>query len=187
MRTDPSADATMPRALTELLDKQAIHELIHAYANAADRRDHARMRQLYHPDAIDEHGRFSAGPARDFIDRLPQMQADMLILQHHITTVNLKLDGDRAEGEVYVIAFHKIDDGQGGVDMLVHGRYLDKYEKRGGVWKFSHRVIVADWLYPAEPSRVDLDHPFLAGAHIGHPGPDDPSYAFFTFLRRGHR
>lgn len=63
----------------------------------------------------------------------------------------------------------------------------DKYEKRDGVWKFSQRATVADRAYPAAPSAVNLDHPFLAGAHIGRPGPEDPSYAFFSRLKRGGR
>ena len=42
--------------LQALLDKQAIHDLIHAYCNAADRRDLDKMRALYHEDAIDDHG-----------------------------------------------------------------------------------------------------------------------------------
>jgi ketosteroid isomerase-like protein len=173
--------------LQALLDKQAIHELIHAYCNAADRHDHDKMRALYHEDAIDDHGHFAKGPAMDFIDRLPEIQKSMEILHHNVTTVNLKLDGDRAEGEVYIIAFHKVKDGGKGFDVLIGGRYFDKYEKRDGVWKFSHRAIVADWAYPATPSAVNLEHPFLAGAHIGKPGPADPSYGFFSLLKRGER
>lgn len=178
---------TREQQLDELLDKQAIHELINAYCNAADRHDHGKMRTLYHEDAIDEHGHFSKGPAMDFIDRLPEIQKDMEILHHNVTTVNLKLNGDKAEGEVYIIAFHKVKDGSKGFDVLIGGRYFDKYEKRDGVWKFSHRAIVADWAYPTTPSAVNLDHPFLAGAHIGKPGPEDPSYKFFSFFKWGER
>lgn len=175
------------RALDELLDKQAIHELINAYCNAADRHDHDKMRALYHEDAIDDHGIYSRGPAMDFIDKLPQIQAAIEILHHNVTTVNLSLDGDRAEGEVYILAFHKVKDDNGGFDMLIGGRYFDKYEKRDGVWKFSHRSIVADWAYPAAPSAVNLAHPMLDGAHIGCPGEADPSYGFFHLLKRGRR
>ncbi|MEV0830141.1 nuclear transport factor 2 family protein [Nonomuraea rubra] len=182
-----SQQADRERRLDEFLDKQAIRELVHAYANAADRRDQDKMRALYHDDAIDEHGPFSQGSAMEFIDRLPEIQAGMRILQHHVTTMNVKLDGDRAEGEVYVIAFHQVDDGGKGVDVLVNGRYLDKYEKRDGVWKFAHRAIVADWVYVTEPSAVDLAHPFAAGAHVGRSGQDDHSYRFFELLRRGER
>jgi hypothetical protein len=179
--------ATRERLLDELLDKQAVHELIHAYCNAADRHDHAKMRQLYHEDAIDEHGHFSRGPAHEFIDKLPEIQANMAILQHNVTTVNLKLDGDRGEGEVYVIAFHQVRDGDRLYDVLIGGRYFDKYEKRAGVWKFSHRSVVADWGYVADPTAVRLDHPFMTGALIGKPGPVDPSYGFFSKLQRGQR
>lgn len=181
------ATKTREQQLDELLDREAIRELIMAYCNAADRHDHVRMRALYHEDAIDDHGHFACGPAMDFIDKLPEIQAGMAILHHNVTTVNLKLDGDRAEGEVYILAFHKVKDEHDGYDVLIGGRYFDKYEKRGGVWKFSHRAIVADWAYPTSPSAVRLDHPFLAGAHIGKPGRDDPSYAFFSLLKRGER
>lgn len=183
----------LERRLQELLDKQALMELINAYCNAADRHDNDKMRALYHPDALDDHGSFSQGPAMDFIDNLPRIQAPMLILQHHVTTVNLKLDGDYAEGEVYVIAFHQVrrDDAGAGqpdaFDLLIGGRYFDKYEKRDGVWKFLHRSVVADWAHVHEPSQVNLEHPILAGSHFGRPGPGDPSYAFFSLLRRGER
>lgn len=178
----------LEQQLQELLDKQALTELINAYCNAADRHDNEKMRALYHPDAIDEHGSFSQGPAMDFIDRLPQIQQPMLILQHNITTVNFKLNGSYAEGEVYVIAFHKIrkDDGTA-FDLLIGGRYFDKYAKRDGVWKFLHRAVVADWAQVNEVSQVNLDHPILAGSYFGKPGPTDPSYAFFSLFKWGER
>jgi hypothetical protein len=178
----------LEQQIRELLDKQALTELIHAYCNAADRHDNDKMRTLYHPDAIDEHGSFSQGSAMDFIDRLPQIQQPMQILQHHVTTTNLKLAGDYAEGEIYVLAFHKIrKDDSSSFDLLIGGRYFDKYAKRDGTWKFLHRSVVADWAHVHEPSQVDLEHPILAGSYFGKPGPTDPSYAFFSLLQRGVR
>lgn len=168
-----------------LLDKQAITELVHAYCNAADRHDHDKLRQLYHPDAIDDHGGFFKGLAMDFIDRLPEIQAPMAILHHNVTTLNIALDGDYGEGEVYVLAFHQVRTDDGTLDLLIGGRYLDRYEKRGGTWKFAERAVLADWATVTQPSAVRLDHPMLAGSHIGTPGPDDPSHGFFRLLRRG--
>ena len=89
---------TREQQLDELLDKQAIYELIMAYCNAADRHDHVKMRTLYHEDAIDDHGHFAKGLAMEFIDKLPEIQKAMEFLHHNVTTVNLKLAGDRAEG-----------------------------------------------------------------------------------------
>ncbi len=91
-------NADMIAQLQQLLDKQAIVELVHTYCNAADRRDYAKMRALYHDDATDNHGGFFQGLAADFIAQLPAIQATMLILHHNITTMNIKLDGDRGEG-----------------------------------------------------------------------------------------
>lgn len=170
-----------------LLEKQAIQELIHAYCNAADRRDQDKMRSLYHPDAIDDHGGFFQGLAMEFIDRLPDIQAPMEILHHNVTTVNIKLDGDYAEGEVYVLAFHKVKTDDEPFDLLIGGRYFDKYEKRDGVWKFSHRAVVADWVNVHNPSIVDLNSPIIEGSRLGKAGTDDPSYEFFSLLRRGQR
>ncbi|AYJ87032.1 nuclear transport factor 2 family protein [Sphingomonas paeninsulae] len=172
-------------ALQDLIDKEAIRTLISAYCNAADRHDHVKMRSLYHEDAIDDHGAMSSGPAMDFIDRLPEIQASMEILHHNVTTINIAIDGDYAEGEVYLLALHRVKGPDGPFDVLVGGRYFDKYERRDGKWKFAHRAIVADWANIHSPSIVDLNHPFLTGAHIGKPGLADPSYDFFRLLGRG--
>jgi len=173
--------------LNGLLDKRAIEELIHAYCNAADRRDQEKMRSLYHADAIDDHGGFFQGPAMDFIDKLPEIQAPMEILHHNITTVNIKVEGNYAEGEVYVLAFHKVKTEAEPFDLLIGGRYLDKYEKHDGVWKFSHRAVVADWVNVHNPSIVDLQNPIIEGSRLGAAGADDPSYDFYSLFKRGQR
>ncbi|HET8707572.1 MAG TPA: nuclear transport factor 2 family protein, partial [Pseudomonadales bacterium] len=144
-------DALMDQ-LQALLDKQAITELVHAYCSAADRRDYDKLRALYHEDAIDDHGGFYKGLAMDFIDQLPAIQANMEILHHNATTINIKLNGNQAEGEVYVLAFHKVKTENGAFDLLIGGRYLDRYEKRNGIWKFSHRAVLADWVNVHDPS-----------------------------------
>src|SRR3546814_3731238 len=64
--------------------------------------DFDKMRALYHDDAIDEHGKFAKGPASEFLNKLPEIQAPMAVLHHNVTTINLKLDGVRAEGEIYL-------------------------------------------------------------------------------------
>jgi ketosteroid isomerase-like protein len=177
----------MEAALQTLLDKQAIRELLAAYFNAADRHDNEKMRSLYHEDAIDDHGVFFKGLAMEFVDKLPEIQVPMEILHHNMTTANIKVEGDYAEGEIYVLAFHKVKGENGSFDLLIGGRYFDKYEKRDGVWKFAHKAVVADWATVTDPSAVDLLHPLLEGSYIGKPGEADPSYDFFTLLRRGER
>ncbi|MBN7798909.1 nuclear transport factor 2 family protein [Parahaliea mediterranea] len=180
--SDPSP---LDPRLEALLDKQAITELVYAYCNAADRHDNDKMRSLYHEDAIDEHGQFFQGPAMEFIDALPGIQENMLILHHNVTTLNIVLDGDRAEGEVYILAFHQVAVDGGAMDVLIGGRYFDKYEKRDGVWKYTHRAVVADWVKVDPETTVDLEHPMIEGSRIGTPGQADPSYSFFEIFNWG--
>ena len=172
-------------AIQQMLDKQAIMDLLNAYCNAADRHDNIKMRSLYHEDATDDHGSFFQGLAMDFIDKLPEIQGPMKILHHNMTTVNIKLDGDYAEGEVYILAFHQVETEQGLIDLLIGGRYFDSYTKRDGVWKFSSRAISADWANWHQPSIVNLSNPIIDGAHIGKPGPDDPSYGIYKLFKFG--
>ena len=60
-----------PPELQELIDKQAIRDLLAAYFTAADRHDNVKMAALYHDDATDDHGSFFKGLAKDFVATLP--------------------------------------------------------------------------------------------------------------------
>lgn len=171
-------------ALQCLLDKEAIRELVHLYCRAADRKDVALMRSLYHEDATDDHGGFFSGPVSEFFQQLPAIQAPMTILHHNVTTHNIELNGDTAEGEVYILAFHQVKTDTGLLDLLVGGRYLDRYEKRDGTWKFSHRAVLADWVQANDPSTVDLEHPIIKGSNIGRGDGQDPSYTILTGFKR---
>jgi hypothetical protein len=180
-------DADLQAALKHLVDRNAITELVHAYARAADRRDQSTMRALYHDGATDDHGGFFKGLAEDFIKALPQIQAPMQILHHNVTTTNIAIEHDDAEGEIYVLAYHKVatvnDSGASGtLDLLIGGRYLDRYQKRHGLWKFTHRAVLADWATVNDPSVVDLSHPLLQGSYFGKPDHRDPAHEFFKLL-----
>jgi hypothetical protein len=88
---------------------------------------------------------------------------------------------------VYILAFHQVNTDDSPVDLLIGGRYFDRYEKRSGVWKFAHRAVVADWARVDSPSTVTLEHPMIEGSYIGRPGPEDPSYGFFRLFKWGQR
>jgi hypothetical protein len=103
-------------------------------------------------------------------------------MQRNITTVNFAISGDRAEGEIYTVATHTFIAGDRDVDVVVGGRYLDKYEKRDDTWKFIERTIVTDWAHVNDPSLVDLSHPITRDTLKGSPDADDPSQRFFSLL-----
>ncbi len=177
-RVDVSSDALLP----EMVDEFQLQKLVHSYSRAVDRGDIAALRGLYHHDARDDHGAFSAGAVEDFFQELAAARPYLRAMQHHITTVNFAVDGDHAEGEIYNIATHTFMAGDRDVDVIVGGRYLDKYEKRNDTWKFVERKIVTDWANVDDPSRLDISHPITRGTPRGAPDANDPSYQFFSIL-----
>jgi len=168
--------------LQEMLDEFQLRKLVHGYCRAVDHGDDAQLRSLYHHDADDDHGGFSTGSADDFFEALTAARPYLRSMQHNVTTVNFAIDGNRAEGEVYTIATHTFVVGDRDVDVIVGGRYLDRYEKRDGTWKFTERKIVTDWAHVNDPSSVDLSHPITKDTPRGAPDASDPSHQFFSLL-----
>lgn len=171
--------------LQEMLDEFALRKLVHLYCRAVDRGDLEAVRELYHPDAEDQHGAFSSGSIDDFLVRLARTRPHLRSMQHHITTTNFAIHGDSAEGEIYSIATHVFATKKGETEVIVGGRYLDKYEKRSSTWKFIERAIVTDWAHVHDPSSVDLSHSMVRDSPKGSLGPDDPSFQFFSLLGKG--
>lgn len=167
----------------EMLDEYALRKLVHRYCRAVDRGDVDTLRSLYHADADDHHGSFSSGSVETLLRALADTRPYIRSMQHHITTTNFAISGDIAEGEIYSIATHSFATKTGETEVIVGGRYLDKYEKRNGTWKFVTRCIVTDWAHVNDPSAVDVSHPITRGTPRGRPGPDDPSHEFFELLR----
>jgi hypothetical protein len=171
----------------EMLDEYALRKLVHRYCRAVDRGDLDTLRDLYHPGAEDSHGSFSSGSVETFVRTLAETRPYIRSMQHHITTTNFAISGNVAEGEIYSIATHSFAAGEGETEVIVGGRYLDRYEKRDDTWKFTTRCIVTDWAHVNDPSAVELSHPITRDTARGHPGPDDPSREFFSLLKPAER
>ncbi|OBK13645.1 nuclear transport factor 2 family protein [Mycobacterium asiaticum] len=173
---------TTDAALQEMIDEFALRKLVHAYCRAVDRGDIAGLRNLYHQDAQDSHGGFSAGTAEQFLQQLTDSRPHIRMMQHHITTMNFAIAGDCAEGEIYSLAVHTLIGRSRDIDLIIGGRYLDKYEKRSDAWKFTERTIVTDWARVSDPSAMDLSHPITKDTLKGSMDADDPSFQFFALL-----
>lgn len=132
--------------MQEAADRMEIVDLVARYCRGIDRRDFELVRSLYWDDATDDHGAYYCGPPDGYVDWLPGAMEGLDCTIHAIHNSLIVIDGDYAEGEHQVNAFHrtKAPDRQ---ELIILGRYLDKYEKRGGIWKFSHRQILFDHGY----------------------------------------
>lgn len=135
------------RALDALLSKQAISELLCRYCRGIDRCDPATLKSAYWPDATETHGTFN-GNAWEFADYMTDnMRTNMKRSHQQIgnAAIEIEADGIHARGETYVTGFMHVDGPDGMMDMIVGGRYLDRYERRGDEWRILDRVYVLDW------------------------------------------
>jgi hypothetical protein len=159
--------------LREVIDRWKISDVLTRYCRALDRCDLDLMKQVYWPDAIDDHGIF-CGNAHEFAEMIIREIAIWFEMSMHaITNVHIELDGDIAYTEAYLISYCKVrnDPGKiegvfgptylqqlGGVegakghDFLYGGRYVDRLQRRDGIWRIAKRKVLMDW-NRSEPSR----------------------------------
>ncbi|MFT4054140.1 MAG: nuclear transport factor 2 family protein [Novosphingobium sp.] len=173
-------------ALTQLLDKDALRDLATRYARAIDRRDPDLLRSVYHEDAIDDHGVVFCDHAATFVARQPEIMAPFAITAHYLCNQSYRIDGDRADGEIYFIAYHRTVEEEAEADvkhLIVNGRYLDNYERRAGIWKIAHRRLVWDAFITLDAAASDLAQ--LAALGVAGTTADDRSYAALPLMGRG--
>jgi SnoaL-like domain len=166
--------------LALMVARDELHQLVNAYCRAVDRADYETLRGLYHPEATDSHGSFSAGGVDQFIAQLRAAEPYVRVSQHNITTTNFVVEGDTARGEIYCLVFHTFVGPEHDIDVIIGGRYLDEYTRYEGRWTFSQRTIVADWAYQNDPSQLNFGHPSTRGSLRGEPGQADPSVGLFA-------
>ena len=159
-----------------LADKLECTELVTRLARGIDRCDADIVRACFHSDATDDHGAFK-GTADEFVNWVMPVLDTMKRTQHVIGQCLIEAAGDLAAGESYFVAHHTIAAPDGEVFMIAAGRYLDRFERRDGTWKISHRHAVYDWNSAAPStdawSRNDPENPSVYGER-GHA---DASYA----------
>lgn len=162
------------RCLQELWDHHEIRQVILRLGRATDRRDADAIRACYHADAVDDHGAFR-GSAAEFAEWVPKTLAIFAATQHFLAPPRIELAGDAARCETYCTAHHVFpaDDPGGARDSVMGLRYLDRFERRDGVWRIARRTCVWDYSYivPAGDRW-----PFGPDYRLGRPDGSDPSY-----------
>lgn len=156
--------------------KDEIRELLARYCRAIDRCDAALLAEIYHPDAIDDHGLPGVDPSAAAFRAavLPLLEESWVSTHHLIGSSAIEVLGKKAFAETYVIAHHVRNPDPSGKVLLdiVGARYIDRFEERGDGWRIAHRVVATDWR-----DSQELDDALDLGGHTGRRGPEDPVYA----------
>ena len=176
--------SSLENKLGELMDREAIREVIHRYCQAVDRCDLAMLKSCYHPDGFDDHG-FFAGNAHEFAEYVIPVLEQIDSSVHAITNTRIEIQGERAACQSQWSVIHRLRREKGFADFWHQGRYLDVFEKRDGEWRILHRVLANDfdrWIETIDVATlVSAAAPQNASLR-GCRGTDDPSYLGFGLL-----
>lgn len=178
-RSDPHEDTS--RVIDAVVSRQQIADLTLAYCRGVDRADEALLKSIFHDDSVVVSGAFNGNGQQFASEICGIVRAVFDQTFHSIANQWIEVTGDTAVGETYVIAVSTMTDlDRGKSEMLSGGRYLDRFTRRDGIWKFAARTFVSDW------SRVDKTGCDLQG-DMGHAsdlqgkqGPDDPVYSMWN-------
>ncbi|HEY6792082.1 MAG TPA: nuclear transport factor 2 family protein [Trebonia sp.] len=135
-----------------LADERALGRLTEEYARATDRRELAAAASLFTEDGTltlfmdgaesrptgHHQGRAAVEAAIATVTRFDATT-------HFLGQRTFEVDGDRARGETYCLAYHVRKRHGRQVNVLLAVRYLDTCVRRDGQWLFSERAIIADW------------------------------------------
>ena len=145
--------------IQDLLDKEAIRDVINHLMRSLDRMDRGLMRSVYWPEAIEEHqdpefpvffSDAEKNPAPATYNEFPCQAmggfATLRSTQHRVSNVIIDLvDEHSANAESYVWAFHLVGEGKEAREVTLYGRMLFNFEKRGDEWRVLRRHTIFDW------------------------------------------
>ncbi len=142
-----------------LEDREAIRDIIGAYAHAIDRRRWQMMDHLFHDDAEFAFGTL-VGDWKSFVDQARAVIDPCRATQHQLGQIIFGFEGDTVcHTETYMTAMHTIPPGYPATDIfpakdevysaVIAGRYVDRFEKRAGAngaeWRIAKRTGLYDW------------------------------------------
>lgn len=132
--------------MQELVDRGQIGDLLAAYATALDTRDWDALGRVFAPGASCDYGSLGSPSGVGEITSLVRSTLDGLdATQHLIGNVTVKVDGDQATAECYLIAQHIRAGAPGGDHYLIGGRYSDRMVRTPDGWRISHRTLHRMW------------------------------------------
>ena len=135
----------------EAADRQAIRDLVDAWARCADRRRPADQAALFTARSPSTRAtRVPPTPAQRLQGYGEMAEAFKVLDAYGVTThfngqSTVQLDGDRASGETYCLAHHVWEEDAQRTLSVLSIRYLDTFVRQEGGWCFAERRLINDW------------------------------------------
>lgn len=150
--------------LDELVAKDAIREQIYNYGRGLDRMDKDLAYRVWHADGTANYIGTYEGTGAGFVDSVWSYHQTLMAHSHHITNVLIKVDGNTAVSESYVLASLQAQPQEDRTTTrLYRSRYADRWSKRDGRWAIDRRVAIGDFVTehegtsPSQPTEGRRD------------------------------
>ena len=164
----------MDPKLQRLLDRQDIMDCVTRFSRGMDRFDRELFLSAFHADATIAAGSFVGGPVALY-DWARELHAQGQTATHHdLLNHSCEIAGDSAHTETY---YQFVGRNRDETNWIAGGRYIDRLERRAGVWRIALRTNVIEWsgMLPTTPIPfADLPDIHVNGAPSRSPA--DPSY-----------
>jgi SnoaL-like protein len=159
----PGGDHARVSAMRDLEDHLEIGALVQNWALWRDAGEWEKLRTTFHPDATMT-ATWYDGAFDRFIDACQASWRKGSRSQHFLGGTSAEINGERALAQTRMaIMVRGLLDGVE-VDVVCHGRFYDRLEKRGGAWRLAKRSVIyeKDRLDPVEPgAKIVLDRALL--------------------------
>jgi len=165
-------------AAAQAWDHIQIYRVMSRYCHGVDRCDIDILKSVFWDDGVCNYSDEDLN-AMEWSENCVAGLSTMVRTLHTIGNHWIEVDGDKATGETYCTAYHLLKAEDGSLhDMVVGGRYLDRFEKRNGEWRIRSRYYVMDW-NTNTPSTDQRSEGLLGGLNTGGRAPNDPYYKQF--------
>ena len=162
--------------LRQLIDRQEIEDCVLRFCRGIDRMDREMVLSAYHEGAKCDHGAF-AGDVEEYVDfsmashRERQHAHNLFSLNHRCEFES----ADLAHAETYWFMLQQ--NREAPLNVVIGGRYLDRFERRDGRWAIAFRRCILEF----RVTLGDVETPpevaaLLARAGVASRDRDDPSY-----------
>jgi hypothetical protein len=160
--------------LRRLLDRQDIEDCLARIARATDRFDRDLFLSGFHEGATVSVGG-STLPASETYEGGRAMHAQSTFATLHcLSTMSCEIGSDTAHVETYHIYCARDRDE---ANWAAAGRYIDRFERRGGIWAIAFRHISVEWTGRLTPNAIALLGDVERKERLGSSrDPDDVSY-----------
>jgi hypothetical protein len=156
--------------IKNLLAREKIRDRLARLARGEDRRDTSLITAAFWSGATVDYGIF-AGSFDEYLAWVIPGSPAIPVTQHVLGQSLIEIDDETALAETHVTSYHRVNMGDVERDLMMGGRYLDRFERRQGEWRIAQRTMLYDWFrdfgVSVDWSQGLMGMPFSGGHYTG--------------------